>query len=85
VTETVRESLPISQLVLGEPNFLEFERGSGNGRLYYNLHLNAYLPVETVTAVNRGVTVQRAYYDAPARQTASPSTASPPGSRCGWN
>lgn len=64
VTQSARESLPVSQLVPGEVNFLSFERGSGDGRLYYNVHLNAFLPVESVTAVNRGVIVQRAYYDA---------------------
>jgi len=64
VTESVAESVPMAQLVPGDANFFSFERGSGDGRLYYNLYLNAYLPAESVTAVSRGVTVQRAYYDA---------------------
>ncbi len=64
VTERVQESVPMSQLVVGDTNFLGFERGSGDGRLYYNLHLNAYLPAQSVQATSRGITVQRAYYDA---------------------
>ncbi|MBK8985474.1 MAG: Ig-like domain-containing protein [Chloroflexi bacterium] len=64
VTERVYESIPMNQLVVGDTNFLGFERGSGDGRLYYNLHLNAYLPAESVQSTNRGIIVQRAYYDA---------------------
>ena len=64
VTESVSESVPMAQLVAGDTNFLGFERGSGDGRLYYNVYLNAYLPAESVSATSRGVTVQRAYYDA---------------------
>lgn len=79
VTQTVRESLAISQLARGEVNFLEFTRGSGDGRLYYNLHLNAFLPVETVTAVNRGVIVQRAYYDAACESDCQPIESIPAG------
>jgi alpha-2-macroglobulin len=64
LTESVREEIPVSELVPGETNFLGFERGSGDGRLYYNVHLNAFLPVESVQPTSRGITVQRTYYDA---------------------
>jgi uncharacterized protein YfaS (alpha-2-macroglobulin family) len=64
ITESVAESIPVSELLVGDVNFFDFERGSGNGRMYYNLYLNAYLPAESVGAADRGFTVQRAYYDA---------------------
>jgi hypothetical protein len=64
ITENVWESIPMNEMVVGDVNFFDFERGSGNGRLYYNMHLNAYLPAEDVAATSRGFTVQRAYYDA---------------------
>jgi hypothetical protein len=54
----------MNELVVGDVNFFDFERGSGNGRLYYNMHLNAFLPAESVAATSRGFTVQRTYYDA---------------------
>jgi len=75
VTESVSESMPMAQFVPGDTNFLSFERGSGDGRLYYNLYLNAYLPAESVQATSRGITVQRAYYDAacdPETETCEP-------------
>ncbi|NHZ72596.1 MAG: alpha-2-macroglobulin, partial [Aquificales bacterium] len=64
ITENVWESIPMKDLVAGDVNFFDFERGSGNGRLYYNMYLNAYLPAESVEAASRGFTVQRAYYAA---------------------
>jgi uncharacterized protein YfaS (alpha-2-macroglobulin family) len=64
ITENVWESVPMNELVPGDVNFFDFERGSGNGRLYYNMHLNAYLPAESVEANNRGFTVERTYFDA---------------------
>jgi uncharacterized protein YfaS (alpha-2-macroglobulin family) len=64
ITESVVESIPVSELVVGDVNFFDFERGSGNGRLYYNMYLRAFLPAEAVEATDRGFTVQRAYYDA---------------------
>lgn len=81
VTQSARESLPVSQLAPGEVNFLGFERGTGNGRLYYNVHLNAFLPVESVTAVSRGVIVQRAYYDAACESDCLPIETIPAGGR----
>ncbi|MEN8098501.1 MAG: alpha-2-macroglobulin, partial [Chloroflexota bacterium] len=43
---------------------LVISRGEGEGRLYYSAHMRAYLPVEDVDAVNRGIIVQRRYVPA---------------------
>jgi uncharacterized protein YfaS (alpha-2-macroglobulin family) len=45
-------------------NYFEFRRGTGDGRLYYTLHLDSFIDANSVTAVNRGFTVQRTYYNA---------------------
>lgn len=82
ITESVWESIPMNELVVGDVNFFDFERGSGNGRLYYNMHLNAYLPAESVAATSRGFTVQRTYYDAtcdPETETCLPIDSIAPG------
>jgi hypothetical protein len=54
--------IPISDLYVGDPNALSVQRGPGSGRLYYTADLNVYQPVEEVTAVQNGVTVQREYF-----------------------
>ena len=70
-------SLPISELVLDDVNYLDFQRTEGNGRLYYTVHLDSFIPAESVTAVSRGMSLQRAYYDAacdPDQETCEPIT-----------
>ncbi|HZD09720.1 MAG TPA: Ig-like domain-containing protein [Candidatus Binatia bacterium] len=64
VTEAVQTSVPMRNLVPEEANFLIFERGEGDGRLYYTAHLDAFVNAESVEAVSRGATVERVYYDA---------------------
>jgi hypothetical protein len=64
---------PISVLYPNDPNGLLIQRGEGGGRLYYNAALQVYRPVEEVTALNRGMSVTRAYYPAGADlKTAEP-------------
>lgn len=57
-------SVPLGAVPADETNFLIFERGEGPGRLYYTTHMDAFIDVTTVEPVNRGFTVERAYYDA---------------------
>jgi uncharacterized protein YfaS (alpha-2-macroglobulin family) len=57
-------SVPLKDLVQDEVNFLDFQHGAGNGHLYYTAHLNSFINAEMVAPVSRGITVQRAYYDA---------------------
>ena len=40
---------------------LAFERGAGDGRMYYTVRLRTYLPVEQAQAVDRGIVVARKY------------------------
>jgi alpha-2-macroglobulin len=51
----------IGALLRNQANALAFERGSGQGNLYYTAHLRAFLPVEDVKAVNRGMVIARKY------------------------
>ena len=49
--------------------------GAGDGRLYYTAHLNSFINAANVSAISRGITVQRAYYDAdcdPETETCEP-------------
>ena len=54
----------VVKLLKDQANQLVFERGAGTGRLYYTARLTAYLPVEDVKAVNRGIVVARKYESA---------------------
>lgn len=50
------------QLVL--PNALHINRGEGTGKLYYRAALSVDRAAETAPALNQGIEVSRAYYDA---------------------
>lgn len=66
--DTVRESdvivIDVASLLRDTVNHLSFSRTEGTGRLYYTAHLTAYLPVEEVDPLSRGVIVSRRYLDA---------------------
>jgi uncharacterized protein YfaS (alpha-2-macroglobulin family) len=67
--------VPISNLDLQETNFFDFQRGEGDGRLYYTMYLNSFISADSVEATSRGVTVERAYFDAscdPEEETCEP-------------
>ncbi|MCP4418129.1 MAG: alpha-2-macroglobulin, partial [Chloroflexi bacterium] len=64
ITDSRAFSLPISDLLEEEANFFDFGRGVGNGRLYYTMHLNSSIDMDFVSAINRGISVERVYYDA---------------------
>ncbi len=64
ITTYESTAVPLSELVPDAVNFFDFQHGAGNGRLYYTMHLNSFLLAESVSAVSRGITVQRTYYDA---------------------
>ncbi|MCB8923281.1 MAG: Ig-like domain-containing protein [Ardenticatenaceae bacterium] len=75
ILATQATAVPLSELAPDAVNYFEFRRGDGNGRLYYTLHLDSYLLAQSVSAVSRGVTVRRAYYDAacdPQTETCDP-------------
>lgn len=54
-------AVAIAELFKDQANRLVFERGAGEGWLYYTAHLNIYLPVSEVRAVSRGLIVGRTY------------------------
>jgi len=54
-------TVQVSDLLKGEINQLVFERSAGQGALYYTAHLEAYLPVPQVLALNKGMIIQRLY------------------------
>jgi uncharacterized protein YfaS (alpha-2-macroglobulin family) len=54
----------VSDLVKDNVNRLLFERTDGAGRMYYSAHLTAFLPVEQVKPLSKGVIVSRRYLDA---------------------
>ncbi|MFN2138551.1 MAG: Ig-like domain-containing protein [Candidatus Promineifilaceae bacterium] len=67
--------VPVSTLQAQETNFFDFQRGGGPGTLYYTMFLNSFISAETVQATNRGLTVERAYFDAacdPEEETCEP-------------
>lgn len=68
----VQFSQPLNQLLANEANFLDIQHLAGDGRLYYTAHLNSWLPVDSVQAVSRGITVQRTYYDAACESDCQP-------------
>ena len=59
-----RVTVPVPGLAETNPNYFEFRRGKGEGRLYYTLHLNTAVDASRVSAINQGIHVERAYYDA---------------------
>ena len=51
----------LAQLIPGETNLLDIQRGAGAGALYYIAHLNANLPVHAVQPLSRGIGISRLY------------------------
>ena len=75
ITKSETLSVPVHNLLDEETNFVDFQRGAGDGRLYYTMHLNSFINADTVEATSRGVTVERTYYDAacdPQTETCEP-------------
>jgi uncharacterized protein YfaS (alpha-2-macroglobulin family) len=52
----------LDYLLADEPNALKFMRDPGTGRLYYRATLQVNQPVEDVRALNRGLSISRAFY-----------------------
>jgi uncharacterized protein YfaS (alpha-2-macroglobulin family) len=65
--ETIREThvlaADISALFVDEVNRLTVARDDGLGNLYYTAHLNAYLPVDKIEPLDRGIVISREYYN----------------------
>jgi uncharacterized protein YfaS (alpha-2-macroglobulin family) len=63
-TDSEQLAVAISELQPEEANFIDLQRGTGDGRLYYTVHLDSFIDANDLEEVNRGIIVQRAYYDA---------------------
>lgn len=61
ITQSAVVNTPIADLLRDVGNKLNIARGPGEGRLYYSAYLQAYLPVPSVKAADRGITVLRRY------------------------
>lgn len=64
ITASEEVEVPVNQLLVDDTNFFDFQRGQGDGRLYYTLRLDSAISVDKLDPVNRGFTVERRYYDA---------------------
>ncbi len=62
--ESERVELPLRGLLLDEVNYVEVDRGAGEGNLYYTMYLNSGIDADEIGAINRGFDVQRVYYAA---------------------
>jgi uncharacterized protein YfaS (alpha-2-macroglobulin family) len=60
----VTAGVPVNDLYPNAPNALSIQRDPGPGRLYYTAALNVNRPVESVTPLERGLSLSRAYYPA---------------------
>ncbi|HEY1015815.1 MAG TPA: alpha-2-macroglobulin family protein, partial [Herpetosiphonaceae bacterium] len=61
VLKPVVLKVAVKDLLVDAGNRLTVSRGAGPGRAYYAAHLRAFLPVESVKALDRGVSVRRRY------------------------
>jgi uncharacterized protein YfaS (alpha-2-macroglobulin family) len=64
--DTIRKvttlSLDVNNLLTDQANRLMIARTDGTGILYYTAHLNVNLPVEKISALDRGFTISRQYF-----------------------
>ncbi|MEM8856885.1 MAG: Ig-like domain-containing protein [Chloroflexota bacterium] len=63
IAETAETRIPVNQLETSDVNFFEFTR-NGDGRLYYNAWLDTFIPADLVGPIDRGLSIERRYYDA---------------------
>jgi len=61
VQESIKQKIPVAELLADTGNLLTVARTDGNGRLYYSAHLKVYLPVDEIEPAERGIIVSRRY------------------------
>jgi hypothetical protein len=59
---SVSATVTIDELFAADPNALLVERGDGTGTLYYRVDLETYAPAADAPAINKGISLSRAYY-----------------------
>jgi uncharacterized protein YfaS (alpha-2-macroglobulin family) len=61
VDQQIKLQVAIKDLLVGQLNKLVISRTDGDGVLYYTAHLTAYLPIDQIKPLSRGLTITRAY------------------------
>lgn len=76
VEATTVLQMGMDELLRDRTNALEIERSDGPGKMYYNAHLQTYLPADSLEPLSRGITVNRSFRladcDAPDGETCPP-------------
>ncbi len=76
IAETAVVEVPIGDLTADDLNLIDLQK-RGNGRLYYNGYLDLFIPAGRVEAIQRGISVERRYFDAacsPQKESCEPLT-----------
>jgi len=60
--DPVQLQVKVADLFKDQANRLVFERGAGDGQLYYTAHLTVYQAVKDVKAMSKGIVVARQYF-----------------------
>ncbi|MCB2209451.1 Ig-like domain-containing protein [bacterium] len=63
-TTSITATVPVGELFPQSPNALQIQRGEGSGTLYYRADLRTFQQAETAEAINKGISLSRAYYPA---------------------
>jgi hypothetical protein len=77
LTESEAVSVPLGNLLVDGTNYFDFQRGEGDGKLYYTMVLDSAIAVDQIDPVSRGMTVTRQYFAAdcdPQTETCEPLT-----------
>ncbi len=61
--QVVTLRLDVNNLLTDQANKLVIARTDGPGSLYYTAHLDVYLPVDKISALDRGFSVSRQYFN----------------------
>ena len=59
--EPIELKVKVADLIKDQANRLVFDRGAGDGRMYYTAHLTVYQNVPEIKAFNKGLVVARQY------------------------
>jgi hypothetical protein len=83
--ESQKTVIAAANLLRNQANELSFERGTGDGRMYYTAHLRAFLPADAAPAVNRGIVLARKYELADCTPTPAQPCAAASSAKIGQN
>ena len=64
LAQTIRSEVSVAELLSDADNTVRIARDDPSGQLYYSSFLRSYVDASEIRALDRGIIVQRAYYDA---------------------